>query len=184
MGELAEVVSRLDPKDAKNRRLYAQYLIETGKATAAIDLLRPLAQRLPKDHPERAEATGLLGRAYKQIFFDAGDKSTAGARDALKNAIESYRGPFEENASNTWHGVNLVALLTRARRLGLRVARELDPREVATRVVAALEATPPEKRDEWYLPTLAEASLALDDWQKVEANIKTYADISKTETPA
>ena len=36
MGELAEVVSRRDPKDAKNRRLYAQYLIETGKATAAM----------------------------------------------------------------------------------------------------------------------------------------------------
>ena len=39
MGQLAEAVSRHDPKDAKNRRLYAQYLIETGKATAAVDLL-------------------------------------------------------------------------------------------------------------------------------------------------
>lgn len=47
MGRLAEAVSRRDPKDAKNRRLYAQYLIDTGKATAAIPLLRPLAQRLP-----------------------------------------------------------------------------------------------------------------------------------------
>ena len=37
MGQLAEAVSRSDPKDAKNRRLYAQYLINTGKATAAID---------------------------------------------------------------------------------------------------------------------------------------------------
>ena len=97
MGKVAEAVSRRAPKDAKNRRLYAQYLIDTGKATAAIDLLRPLAQRLPKDHPERAEATGLLGRAYKQIFFDAGDKTDAGARDALKNAIDSYRGPFEDD---------------------------------------------------------------------------------------
>ena len=34
----------------------------------------------PRTHPERAEATGLLGRAYKQIFFDAGDKSTAPSR--------------------------------------------------------------------------------------------------------
>ena len=40
MGELAEVVSRRDPKDAKNRRLYAQYLIDTGKATVAMDVLR------------------------------------------------------------------------------------------------------------------------------------------------
>src|SRR5512132_1611138 len=68
MGQLAEAVSRLDPKDAKNRRLYAQYLIETGRATAAADLLQLLARRLRKTDPEYAEATGLLGRVYKQIF--------------------------------------------------------------------------------------------------------------------
>ena len=43
MGQLAEAVSRRDPKDPKNRRLYAQYLIDTGKATAAVDLLTRLA---------------------------------------------------------------------------------------------------------------------------------------------
>jgi hypothetical protein len=175
MGRLAEAVSRHDPKDPRNRRLYAQYLIETGKATVAIDLLKPLAQRLPKDHAEFAEATGLLGRAHKQIFFDASDKTSAGARAALKQAIVAYRKPFEDNPANTWHGVNLVALLTRARRLGLRVAPDLQPQEVATKVVAALEATPENQRDEWFLPTLAEASLGLDDWDTVERHIKAYA---------
>lgn len=175
MGRLAEAVSRHDPKDPKNRRLYAQYLIETGKATAAIDLLKPLAQRLPKDHAEFAEATGLLGRAYKQIFFDAGDKTSAGAREALKQAIITYRKPFEDNPANTWHGVNLVALLARARRLGLRVAPDLKPQEVARKVVVALEATPENQRDEWFLPTLAEASLGLGDWDAVEHNIRAYA---------
>ena len=96
MGQLAEAISRRHPKDATNRRLYGQYLIETGNATAAIDMLRPLAQRLPKDHAEFAEATGLLGRAYKQIFFDAGDKTSDGAREALKQAIAAYRKPYEE----------------------------------------------------------------------------------------
>ena len=175
MGRLAEAVSRRDPKDPKNRRLYAQYLIDTGKATAAVDVLQPLARRLPKDHPEFAEATGLLGRAYKQVFFDAGDKTSAGARDALKQAIGAYRKPFEESRANTWHGVNLVALLTRARRLGLRVAPDLKPKEVAEEVVSALEATPEEQRDEWFLPTLAEASLGLDDWDAVERTVKKYA---------
>ena len=175
MGRLAEAVSRHDPKDPTNRRLYAQYLIDTGKATAAIDLLKPLAQRLPKNHAEFAEATGLLGRAYKQIFFDTGDKTSRGAREALKQAIVAYRKPFEENPANTWHGVNLVALLARARRLGLRVAPDLHPKEVAAKVVVALEATPENERDEWFLPTLAEASLGLDDWDAVEQNIKAYA---------
>ena len=175
MGRLAEAVSRRDPKDPKNRRLYAQYLIDTGKATAAVDILQPLARRLSKDHPEFAEATGLLGRAYKQVFFDAGDKTSQGARDALKQAIVAYRKPFEENRANTWHGVNLVALLTRARRLGLRMAPDLHPKEVAKEVVSALEATPEDKRDDWFLPTLAEASLGLDDWDAVERNVKAYA---------
>jgi len=183
MGRLAEVVRRHDPDDATNRRLYGQYLIETGQTTAAIDVLQPLVQRLPKGHPERAEAAGLIGRAYKQIFIEAGDKTSAGARHALAKAIDAYRGPYEESARNTWHGVNLIALTTRAKRLGVRLARGLDPRTIATRVVAELEATPTAQRDEWFLPTLAEASLGLGDWTKVETIIHAYADLSRP-TPA
>jgi hypothetical protein len=175
MGQLAEAVSRVDPHDPKNRRLYAQCLIETGKATAAADVLRALTQRLSKNDPEHLEATGLLGRVNKQIFFDAGDKTTAGARNALEQAIDAYLGPFEADNTNTWHGVNLLALLTRARWLGLAFAPDLEPKVVAKAVVKALEATPPEKRNEWYLPTLAEANLGLGDYDAVERTIHEYA---------
>jgi Trypsin-like peptidase domain/MAP3K TRAFs-binding domain len=177
MGALAEAVSRRDPKDARNRRLYGQYLINTGKATAAIDLLTLLAQRLPKGDPEFAEAMGLLGRAHKQIFFDAGDKADPSARAALEQAIAAYRIPFEESPQkNAWHGVNLVALLNRARRLGLQIAPDLSLRQVSKTVVAELAATPKQKRDPiWYLPTLAEASLGLGDWEVVEGNVRAYA---------
>jgi hypothetical protein len=177
MGALAEAVSRRDPKDARNRRLYAQYLINTGKATAAIDLLTPLAQRLEKGDPEFAEAMGLIGRANKQIFFDACDKADPSAHAALGQAVAAYRVPFEESPEkNTWHGVNLLALLYRARRLGLQIAPDLSPRQVAKSVVAELAATPKEKRDPvWYLPTLAEASLGLQDLDVVEGNVRAYA---------
>jgi hypothetical protein len=177
MGALAEAVSRRDPKDARNRRLYGQYLINTGKATAAIELLTPLAQRLSKDDTEFAEAMGLIGRANKQIFFDAGDKADPSARAALEQAVAAYRIPFEESPQkNTWHGVNLVALLNRARRLGLQIAPDLSLKQVSKSVVAELAATPKEKRDPiWYLPTLAEASLGLGDWEVVEGNVRAYA---------
>ncbi|MGH6900574.1 MAG: trypsin-like serine peptidase, partial [Geminicoccaceae bacterium] len=90
-------------------------------------------------------------------------------------AITAYRQPYEDNpVANTWHGVNLVALLNRARRLGLRVAPDLQPKEVAEQVVAALEATPQAERNEWFLPTLAEASLGLGDWDAVERNVHAY----------
>jgi hypothetical protein len=177
-GQLAEAVSRRDPGDAKNRRIYAQCLIDTGKATAAIDMLRLLAARLPPVDPEFSEATGLIGRAYKQIFFDAGDKSDPAARDALAQAVGAYLAGYQADPNrNTWHGVNLVALSTRARRLGVPLATDVRPRETAERVVAALEAIPAERRDGWFLPTLAEATLGLDDWDAVERHIRCYAAV-------
>ncbi len=174
MGELAEAVSRLDGRDATNRRLYAQYLIETGKATAAIDVLQPLVRRLRPPDPEYAEAAGLLGRANKQIFFDAGDKTSASARQALKDAVAAYRKPYELDSSNTWHGVNLLALLYNCKRLGLRVAPGLEVEPLAQKVIAALEAVPPGKRDPWYLATISEAVLALGNWQRVEETLRNY----------
>jgi len=180
MGQLAEAVSRRDPKDASNRRLYAQYLIDTGKATAAIDLLQLLVRRLAPDDPEWAEATGLLGRAWKQIYFDADDKSDAVAREALKKAIAAYREPYAASG-NPWHGVNLVALLARARGIGLRPPGGLDVMAIARQVIERLDATPPERRDAWFLATLAEASLGLRDWSSTEGRLRQYVSAPSTQ---
>ncbi|HMO46275.1 MAG TPA: TRAFs-binding domain-containing protein [Rubrivivax sp.] len=180
MAQLAEAVSRRDPKDASNRRLYAQALIDTGKASAAVDLLQPLMRRLAQSDPEWAEAAGLLGRAWKQIYFDASDKSEAFARDALKKAIAAYRGPFEASG-NPWHGVNLVALLERMRSSGWRAPAGLEGTAVAQQVVATLEATPPAQRDAWFLATLAEASLGLRDWSSIEGHVRQYVSAADTQ---
>lgn len=180
MGQLAEALSRRDPGDATNRRLYAQCLIDTGQASVAIELLQPLLRRLPKDHPESAEAAGLLGRAWKQIYFDAGDKSERFARDALKKAIAAYRGPFEASGS-AWHGINLVALLERARATGLRAPAGLDATAVAQRVITTLQATPPALRDGWYLAAQAEASLGLRDWTTIEDRVRQYVAAPQTQ---
>jgi lysozyme family protein len=174
MGTLAEVISRLDPQDPKNRRLYAQYLIETDKATVAIDVLKPLIQRLEPMDPEYAEAIGLLGRAYKQIYFDAADKTTPNARQALKAAMTAYRKGFELKPPNTWHGANLLALVANGKRTGVRPPPGLDPVKIAESIVAALEATPQSARDDWYWPTLAEASLGLEDWDAAQTRIHSY----------
>lgn len=180
LAALTEAIARRLPRDARTRRLHGQALIELGYATAAICVLDRLASRLPASDPEHAEATGLLGRAWKDIFLDADDKTSAAAREALKQAISIYRKPFEANPANTWHGVNLVALVTRARRLGLRIAPELQPHALARRILAALEAVPLESRDEWHLPTVAEASLGLGDWNAVEKALKGYVGDDRT----
>lgn len=175
MSSVAEAVSRIDPRDARNRKLYGQALIECGKATAAIDVLEALSARLAPDDPEFGEASGLLGRAYKQIFFDAGDRTTVGARDAFAQAINAYRRPFEANpAANTWHGVNLLALVANGRRFGVVPPTDLDAKQIARTVVAGLEAIEPRQRTSWYLPTLAEAQLGLGDWDAVESTLRQY----------
>jgi lysozyme family protein len=174
MGTLAEAISRLDPQDAKNRRLYAQYLIETGKATVAIDVLKPLTTRLKPTDSEYSEAIGLLGRAYKQIYFDAGDKTTQSARQALKAAMTAYRKGFELSPANTWHGANLLALVANGKRTGVRPPPGLDSVKIAQQIVATLEAIPPGSRDEWYWPSLAEASLGLEDWDAAQIRIHAY----------
>ena len=42
-------------------------------------------------------------------------------------------------------------------------------------MIAALQAIPSKRRDEWYWPTLAEALLGVRDWKAVEKAIRTYA---------
>ncbi|MEK8050952.1 trypsin-like peptidase domain-containing protein [Ideonella sp. DXS22W] len=177
---LAEQLSRIDPADAPTRRLYAQGLIETGATTAALDMLRQLVARLPKGDAEAAEAWGLIGRACKQLFFDAADASGPGARAALAEAVQAYRLPWQADpARHTWHGVNLLALVSRARREGwTEIAPRIDPAKLARQLVDALNAVPPRARDEWHLPTLAEVTLGLGlasgDLAPVEALLKDY----------
>jgi hypothetical protein len=118
---------------------------------------------------------GLLGRAYKQIFFDSRDRASPAVHKALKQAVAAYRKPYEANPANTWHGVNLLALIANCRRLGIPLAAGLDQRELATRLLATLRETPPHKRDEWYLPTLAEVTLGTEDRSLIEGTLREYA---------
>lgn len=175
MTNLAEALVRNVPKDTKTRRLYAQGLIEAGKPSVAADVLKRLGAGLRMEDPEWAEARGLLGRASKQIFIEAQDKASPLARTALKEAIAAYRVPFEAApAANTWHGVNLAALLTRARDLKLRLAPDLEPAEVGRRVLDELARVPESNRDAWHHAAFAEAALTQRDWPSVERHLGAY----------
>lgn len=171
---VTEALSRRCPDDALARRLYAQALVEQGYATAAIELLKALAARLPTTDPEYAEVIGLLGRAFKQIFLDASDKTGPMARDALALAVAHYRLSIEADELSPWHGVNLLALLVRARCLGLDPAPDVKIDLLARKLIARLDHLPEAVRDVWHLAALAEASLGLDDWQAVEAALHRY----------
>ena len=175
MAKLAEAISRRDSTDARNRKLYAQCMIETGYCTVAIDVMRALTARISSGDGEWVEAQGLIGRAYKQIFFDARDKSSAEARDAVEQAIAAYRLPWDLDRGNTWHGVNLAALINCAVRLGIPTPAGLDHVAIARDVVAQCRRAPADRQDEWHAATLAEAHLCLGDLDAVEREIHKFA---------
>jgi len=175
LARVGEAVGRQSPTDAVVRCWYGQALIETGQATAAIDVLHPLAKKLPRTDASWPEAQGLIGRAYKQIFFDARDKHAPAAREALKQAVTAYRAVMEApGASWTWQGINVVAVLAAARRLKIRVAPGVDHVALARQVLRGLEQVPVDKRDEWHAATAAEAYLALEDWENVASRLGVY----------
>jgi S1-C subfamily serine protease len=174
MGDLVEEVSRSDPNDPTNQRFYGQNLIERGMAIAAVALLADLRDRLPEEHPEHAEAVGLIGRAYKQIFIGADDKTKFEATNALEGAIRSYRSVYDRDETKTWHGINFVALMWRASKLGLPIAKDFELRPTAERLIQTLNAIPQNLRNEWHEPTVAEAHIALGDWDSVEAHARSF----------
>jgi hypothetical protein len=164
--KLGEAIAFAAPDDHRSRRIYAQALIEVGQHAAALDVLAGLRGRLPEDHPESIEARGLTGRAWKDIFMAAAERTPL-KRQALQSAFDAYRGQAAEPDPNPWLALNTLALSAAAKRSGIELANDVDREKLARQVHDALVAVPEEERDPWYWGSLAEAKLALDDMDGV-----------------
>lgn len=176
LGDLAEALSRVQPQNPEIRVHYAQSLVETGRASAAIDVLQS-ALRRPGLTPEMGdELWGLVGRANKQIYIDAVDRGSDSTRAALSAAIAAYRIPYEHNPSNVWHAINLAAVLYAARRGGApkEVVDGLDGAAIAQGIQDELARTPAGERDSWWSAIKAEAHIALGEWKNAEAACHDY----------
>jgi hypothetical protein len=139
---LAEVLDQVGGTTDKIRRLHAQAMIELGRLSTARRVLIELAATTRTSNPaEWAEAMGLQGRASKQMYVANRHRNPELALKHLNDAIEAYRIPYDvAPISHTWHGVNLVALLSMARREKLTVALKGDPVELAKKIVTTLSS--------------------------------------------
>ena len=160
------------------RRQYAQALLDQGNVSAGLAILEPIPEEPGVSQRERAEAKGLIGRAYKQIYSDAGDWRPPHNREAITRAIDAYYEVYTSNKERfLWQGVNAVSLLVRAQRDGLDVAEYPDAQEIAKEIVKEVEA-----RDRagtinmWDLATVAEAQVALEHWDKAASWLKMYVE--------
>jgi tetratricopeptide (TPR) repeat protein len=175
---LADRLARLDPKDAKVRKLQTQALIETGHPTAAAEVARAALHGLPDSDPEWKELNGLIGRAYKQILMEAGDPGDRFGQAAIKAALDAYRRPLDKDPDNHWLAINVIALLSFARRMKIPLRNQPDPRELAAQVITTLESKvageEPGEHSKWSYVILAEAYLALGDLDRVGEWLRRY----------
>jgi len=170
--EVADAFLQAGATDATIRRQYAQALLDQGILTAAVAVLEDLLADPGGSASERGEARGLLGRAYKQMYLRTSPTPGARGRLIVERAMAEYRRVYEETGS-VWHGINVVALLHRARHDGLDLPG--DPRALAQQILDSIDEFGP-AASTWDHGTAVEACLALGDAKEVLARLDAYLD--------
>jgi S1-C subfamily serine protease len=166
MERLADAFIQTGAESNAVRRLYVQALLDQGHFTAALLVLgRLIADTEGADPAENAEAKGLMGRAYKQLYVNAIAPTVKRNQKWLDEAATAYYGPYRlEPKSYAWHGINVVAVAHRSVRDNVPLATPGLPlpatlaREILDRIEDK-DAT--DTADRWDYGTAVEASLAL-----------------------
>lgn len=155
-------------------KLQAQSLIERGKPATALVLLDAIA-----NSDQFVEAHGLMGRAWKQIFFDSKGKTSDVAKQALVKSFNEYKTAYDRGGGE-WAGLNLLALATFASQHGIPIAERFDIGRVAEALLQSLDAYAQDKQDNWYHASKAEACLGLNDLTGAEQHIGAYVQSDDT----
>jgi hypothetical protein len=183
---VADVLIQTGQDSWKIRRQYAQSQLDLGNITAAIATLErlvtdtavPRRRSMPRGdgdgtggdksrERENAEARGLLGRAYKQLYVDADSADVARNRQNLERAIKQYRDVYTGNTKKwLWHGINSVALIQRAVQDQVELADiaglELMAKSMATEILATIvDLKISGEAKQWDFATAVEACVAL-----------------------
>jgi hypothetical protein len=169
---VADTFIQNEQTDPKVLRQYAQSQLDQGNLTAAISTLKDLekvtAQNGLKPNPEEhAEALGLLGRAYKDLYILAENPDRSRNRSFLENAIKYYRDIYIIDNSKIWQGINSVALIRRAYTDGVELKTIAGPKELAdsmaTEIIGVVKKRHLNKSaDTWDFATGVEACVGLD----------------------
>ena len=191
MQKVADALIQNGQTDARVRRQYAQSQLDQGNLTAAISTLENLSnETAPKGaHPnaeEYAEARGLLGRAYKDLYILAGAPKHSRNRRFLEKAIECYRKIYQGDCSKVWQGINSVALIRRADADGVKLKKIADARSqadtMASRILAEVtQRCQDKKADTWDFATALEACIGLQRHEEAVAWLMRYLNSDFTD---
>lgn len=163
-------------------KLYAQALIDDDSIHDALIVLKSLLKNTSPEDPEHAEARGLQGRAYKQLFVDAATGKQKPDAAHLRSALKAYYSVYEGDASKVWHGINAVALLCRAERDSLKVGGYSKPSKVAKAILRTIRGSDTDgTADMWAFATAAEACVALERYGEAQAWLHHYVQQAQTD---
>jgi V8-like Glu-specific endopeptidase len=176
LDQFAEELRQRGPTDPEIVKLQAQTFIDRGKPGTALVLLEAIA-----NSDQFVEAHGLMGRAWKQIFFDAQDKTSELAKQALAKSFNQYKIAYGgEPGGNVWVGLNMLALAAFANRQGIQIPLDIEIPSWADKLLKSLEALPTAQQDNWYHASAAEAYLGKDDLDSAQKHIGTYVQSPDT----
>jgi len=160
----AEALLQSGQRDPAIRCEYAHALTDQDMPTAAVEILMSLVNE-SIDPVIRAEAEGMLARAYKDMCLQAAAPGTGRHRDLLAVAIATYAGPYRTDPGGcAWHGINAAALIRYAERHALDIDAGLDAGQVAGRVLADVQdrsLDPEAAPGPWEAALAAESNLVL-----------------------
>lgn len=164
-------------------RLYAQSMLDQGNIFGSLAVLHDILADPGISRRERAEARGLIGRAYKQIYTDAKDSRPPHNKEALRKSIEAYYDVYEEDTEKyLWHGINAVALFERAHRDGISTDDLADAENITEtitkHIVELLGDDDARGQSMWNLATLSEAYVAQKNWKNAAKYLRRYVEKS------
>lgn len=192
---LHDVADRLQASGQREPELLRQLgqaRIEQGAVTRAIEGLLELEKELrarrdaggaspielEKVEFELGETLGLLGRAYKQLYVDAAPTAAEPRTPDLEQSIRYYRTAFDARWGDyLWHGVNCMALVAHAERVGRGQPNAAVP-EAEAQAKAILQGLDdlPGPPAPWDLANRAESLLALGRYPEAIEAVREYLD--------
>ena len=161
--QVAEALVRAGSDDPTVRRQHAQALLDQGHLIAAEAVLDRLVAQTAGAEAEQAQARGLLGRAYKEMYLATGHGAPGRRKLYLERAVAAYGDVYGESPQRRWHGINAVALLARAGREGIAHEGQSETAgaalAMAREILAAVDALG--DADAWDQATAMQACIAI-----------------------